>query len=105
MVDLKYDYCDASSICMDVVVTQQERCSQNVELFFAQPTESLNLYTDSDCVMQILTNFVGNAIKFTEKGYIEIGYSSYDDSRVEFYVKDTGIGIEEEKAETIFERS
>lgn len=59
---------------------------------------------DETRIKQILTNFIDNAFKFTHKGYIEIGCKLIDDSEIYFYVKDTGIGIKEEKHDIIFER-
>lgn len=58
---------------------------------------------------QILFNLMGNAIKFTDKGYVEIGcrmVSGPDDTKeyISFYVKDTGIGVAAEKQDAIFER-
>lgn len=61
------------------------------------------IYTDREKVYAILTNFVKNAIKYSEAGEIEIGYHKKGDF-LEFYVKDTGVGIPEEKHEVIFER-
>ncbi len=56
---------------------------------------------------QIIINLVGNAIKFTEKGYVEISVNhvgSFEEGAVlEFRVKDTGIGISEDKCEKLFE--
>ena len=73
------------------------------------PPESdfIKVKTDPLRVRQVLTNLVGNATKFTEKGSIEIGYIVKDHNlkqSVEFYVKDTGIGIPEDKIEVIFDR-
>jgi PAS domain S-box-containing protein len=59
--------------------------------------------TDKEKVYAILTNLVKNAIKFTNEGSIEVGYEKKD-GFVEFYVKDTGSGIEKEKTAYIFER-
>lgn len=52
---------------------------------------------------QVLVNLISNAIKFTEKGSVTVGYT-LKDNFLEFYVKDTGIGIEKEALETIFDR-
>ncbi|SHF80886.1 PAS domain S-box-containing protein [Fodinibius roseus] len=66
------------------------------------------LLLDEMKLRQILVNLMGNAIKFTKEGFIEVGVRSKEipqtESRVnlEVYVKDTGIGISEEKLETIF---
>ncbi|MBI9069368.1 MAG: cache domain-containing protein [Salinivirgaceae bacterium] len=59
--------------------------------------------TDSEKLFGILTNLVKNAIKFTDKGTIEFGCAKKE-QYLEFYVKDTGIGIPKEKQEYIFER-
>jgi len=60
-------------------------------------------YGDSLRVGQILTNLLSNAIKFTASGTIEIGLKKLSKDRFEFYVKDSGIGISEEKIATLFD--
>jgi hypothetical protein len=59
--------------------------------------------TDSEKLYAILINLVKNAIKFTSKGSIKIGYIKKD-GYIEFYVKDSGIGIPKARQEAIFER-
>lgn len=59
--------------------------------------------TDQTKVQQILTNFISNAIKFTKKGEVSFGYT-FKDNFLEFYVKDTGIGIDKKFHHEIFER-
>jgi PAS domain S-box-containing protein len=63
----------------------------------------ITLHTDPVRFRQIVNNLVGNAIKFTDSGYIEIGYVKGSD-KVKIYVKDTGIGIPTDKIPLIFER-
>ncbi len=53
---------------------------------------------------QIFDNLLSNAIKFTERGVIELGYHITDTNQLEFYVRDSGIGIPKEKQNLIFER-
>ena len=71
------------------------------------PKESI-IETDREKVFAILTNLIKNAIKFTNKGSIEFGYSLIDSKNtptlLRFFVKDTGIGIPKEKQEAVFER-
>jgi signal transduction histidine kinase len=52
---------------------------------------------------QIFNNLISNALKFINEGFIEIGYSLYD-YQIEFYIKDSGIGISEKNYQIIFER-
>src|SRR5208283_4627898 len=65
--------------------------------------ENLCLYTDPDRLRQILINLIGNSLKFTDCGYVEFGYF-LNENMLEFYVKDTGIGISDEKQKVIFDR-
>jgi signal transduction histidine kinase/CheY-like chemotaxis protein len=67
------------------------------------PDQQSIILTDVIKVRQVLNNLLDNAIKFTEKGYIRLGYSLVNDD-LEFCVEDTGIGIDESSHDKIFER-
>ena len=67
------------------------------------PVKEATIKTDREKLFAILTNLVKNAIKYSEKGSIEIGYDKKGE-HLEFYVKDSGIGIESNRKEAIFER-
>ncbi|PKP39784.1 MAG: hypothetical protein CVT98_00495 [Bacteroidetes bacterium HGW-Bacteroidetes-15] len=67
------------------------------------PDDKCLVHTDESKITQIITNLVSNAIKFTDNGRIEIGYS-VSDSQLKFFVEDTGIGISEENQGLIFDR-
>lgn len=67
------------------------------------PDDQSEIYTDKTKLTQILTNLVSNAFKFTEQGAIEIGYKKRN-NYLEFYVKDSGIGIEEIAHKIVFDR-
>jgi PAS domain S-box-containing protein len=66
--------------------------------------EETLVLTEERKLRQILSNLLNNAFKFTSSGYIEYGYHLIENNFLEFYVKDTGIGIPKEKQEIIFER-
>lgn len=61
------------------------------------------IITDKTKLTQVISNLLSNAVKFTEKGSVEFGYN-LSKGHLEFYVKDTGIGIIKEQQELIFER-
>lgn len=64
----------------------------------------VTLRTDKEKVTSVIYNLIKNAIKYTERGMIEYGARIINDDRLYFYVKDTGIGIQEDKLEKIFNR-
>ena len=67
------------------------------------PNSKSNLLTDPYKLNRIVSNLLENALKFTQDGFIELGYTLQDDTIV-IYLKDTGIGIHPENQELIFER-
>jgi len=60
--------------------------------------------SDQSRIKQILSNLLNNALKFTEEGFIELGYRLMQNKTIEFYVQDTGIGIPKDKHAVIFDR-
>lgn len=81
-----------------------KRQSLKIDLHLSIPDDSPRLiYSDKIKIHQILINLVNNAIKFTNVGYVELGYINEVES-VMMYVKDTGIGISIEDQKRIFER-
>lgn len=78
---------------------------KGIEFRVDQNTGSNDILIESDFyrIKQIFNNLIGNALKFTESGYVEIGYQ-LGDFDVIFYVKDTGIGIDPAHHQSIFER-
>jgi len=81
----------------------------NIELRFNPGVEDSNfiIFTDNIRIQQILLNLIDNALKFTEKGYIEFGYNLEKETKnpsIIFYVKDTGIGLSEDQQSLAFSR-
>ena len=67
------------------------------------PNKESTIKTDSEKLNSILTNLVKNAIKYSNEGTIEFGYIKKDET-IEFYVKDTGLGIPKDRQLAVFER-
>jgi CheY-like chemotaxis protein len=79
---------------------------KNIEIRVKKGNENNNftIITDPLRFKQVMNNLVGNAIKFTDKGYVEIGYQIRTDNVLQFYIEDTGIGLPPDKMNVIFER-
>ena len=88
----------------DICITLAQRVQDsNVEFQKENPYDSFLTTLDEGRVQQVLTNFVTNAVKFTKKGHIKVGYE-YKDKGLYFYCEDTGAGIPESKQKMVFER-
>src|SRR6056297_470208 len=61
------------------------------------------IYLDRSRIKQVLSNILSNAFKYTDKGKIEIGYKLQDKDNILFFIKDTGIGVEQNKQDIIFD--
>lgn len=102
-LDYHIEETDIKEICGEVFLANSLKMKPDVELIFNKDLPSIRLKTDPQRVMQVLSNFVNNAIKFTEKGSITISYKEKgSDLRVS--VQDTGIGISDKDRIRIFER-
>lgn len=74
-----------------------------VEIIYEPSVEPCMIRTDRNRLVQVISNFMTNAIKFTEKGSIRLGYKPCKEG-VYFYVSDTGLGIPKEKQKEVFGR-
>jgi len=84
-------------------IEKTKKTAINLEISTPLSNEKALIKTDPVRLKQILTNLINNAIKFTDKGSIKIGYQLNDKTLV-FNVTDTGIGIQKEKQKMIFKR-
>ncbi len=107
-LDIRNDIFDLNNILEELYAYHEEHLkkeNKKINLHFEKPNKekSFFIYTDPYRLKQIMANLLNNAIKFTEKGFVEFGYYEKDDKLL-FFVKDTGIGIEKDKQELIFQR-
>jgi PAS domain S-box-containing protein len=106
--DIAYSDCDLNEVFADILSALQIKANKkNIELNINfDGLSHPKLYTDCVRIKQILANIVGNAIKFTEKGSVAVLATQevVSDGQVltKIQVKDTGIGLTEEQAETLF---
>lgn len=105
---LKFVY---STVDINLLLSDLQRLFQmrindaggKVQIIAEPSLSSCLIQTDRNRVAQVISNFVGNAIKFTREGNIRIGYEAKD-TELYFYVKDTGTGIPAEKLSNVFGR-
>ena len=78
--------------------------NDQIELYVSREVKNGHyIYLDKTRVKQILSNLLSNAFKYTDKGKIETGYNLLDKDNILFFVKDTGIGVDKEKQDIIFD--
>jgi PAS domain S-box-containing protein len=94
---------DLGELCRSIYEIHKDRVQEGVTLILDNKDASLVINEDKNRIMQVITNLITNAIKFTFAGEIRFGFELKED-HIDFYVKDTGMGISEEKMKSIFER-
>jgi signal transduction histidine kinase len=94
---------DVNLLCEDIVRSMGMKAKEEVELVLDNHLPVCHVISDRNRIHQVISNFVNNAMKFTSEGSIHVGYK-LKDGELEFYVEDTGIGIEKEQLPHIFER-
>ena len=102
---LKYNIEEANikELCMEVYLSGSLKIKPGVKLLFDKNSPTVTLRTDPQRILQVIANFVNNAIKFTSEGSITIFYETKE-NEVKVCVRDTGIGISEENRPRVVER-
>ncbi len=111
-LNINKESCDLDRILNELYDTFSERKhniqKSNIDIALKlENNRSLMIYTDPIRLQQVLSNLIDNALKYTERGFIEFGYTlkNYpEEDIIEFFVKDTGIGLSEDKQAIIFSR-
>lgn len=104
-LDFTMDHLDIKSFCEDIMRNYDIKEDKPVPVLLASGLPEYYIYTDKKRLMQVITNFINNALKFTETGQITLEYHLNEiTSEIEFSVTDTGMGIAPEKADKVFDR-
>ncbi len=103
-VQIEHEAFDLNNILEQLAAVMMSCCQNKpLELIICAPNRPLTLVGDYQHLLQVLVNLVSNAIKFTETGSIELKITvDQENQQIRFAVSDTGIGVSEEKKETIF---
>ena len=103
-VELKRSLVNFSSLIKHVAYSFELKVrNKGLRLKAVFPEDPIEIFVDSDKIIQVLTNLVGNALKFTEKGSIEI-MAEENESALKCSVSDTGVGIAKEYIPKVFEK-
>ncbi|WP_456396917.1 hybrid sensor histidine kinase/response regulator [Desulfurobacterium sp.] len=105
-IELNEEEFDLNQVIQDVIVSTSTKKNTNIEIKCKVPQFDTLFIGDKKRIKQIFYNLVSNACKYTQKGNVEIGVKEMenfnDEVKITFYVKDTGIGIPEDKKKDIF---
>lgn len=99
-----YTNVDVNETCSEIIKSMGMKVGKGVELIFEEILPECYIYTDKNRFTQVISNFINNALKFTQQGTITLGYEQISHQKIKFYVHDTGMGIPEEKQKSVFER-
>nr|WP_321411386.1 hybrid sensor histidine kinase/response regulator [uncultured Carboxylicivirga sp.] len=104
-IDICIEEVDLNEMLDEIILTFEPGIKDKGLKFFKRVDlpNGFVIETDKEKVFQVFMNLINNAIKYTPSGYVEIG-TCYTGFKLEFYVKDTGVGISTEMQKVIFER-
>lgn len=104
IIELKNEIFDLVPAFDEVYNNFKKRIKNHeLSLCYDKHFTSCQIYLDKDRLMQVLTNFLTNSLKYTSEGTVEMGFELLEDA-IKIYVKDTGIGIDKEKHDRVFQR-
>lgn len=103
-LNLSYREINLNDVMENLFNTYSYQMPREVQLIKKWPEESFILDSDKNRLMQVMNNFLNNALKFTQSGYITMGYEALNETQIRFFVLDTGKGISSQDQKHVFER-
>ena len=104
-LDFNMGYLNIRDFCEDILRGYEIKEDKPVPVVLASGLPDYRIYTDKKRLMQVITNFINNALKFTSKGQITLEYHFKEGANeIEFSVTDTGIGIAPDAVGQVFDR-
>ncbi|MGC8824476.1 MAG: response regulator [Bacteroidales bacterium] len=111
IINIRENLVDINQLMVELLIMYQnhpqvKEKQLQVEYIYPAASDKFDVYIDRLRLKQILTNLLSNAVKFTDHGKIEFGYRQLEHAQnvLQFFVRDTGIGIPSDKFDFIFER-
>lgn len=104
MLEFNYGEVNVNDCLHEMVVVARMKVPEKVKLELSLPMDRLVLLSDRNRGMQVISNFLNNAIKYTDSGRIDLGYYLPQNGMIRFYVRDTGRGIPEDQKDYVFDR-
>ena len=102
-IQLKKEMTDINQLCENIKQLFKFRCPESLKLEFDKPMMTVTMNTDANRLIQVLSNLISNALKHTTIGSVTYGFRVINEMKeIEFFVKDTGTGIEPEFIDSIF---
>ena len=103
-IKISYAPIDLNEMMDNTYASIKLRMPKGVDLILEKGLEQCTFGTDQIRLLQLINNLANNAIKNTKQGSITMGYKDLGDGCLNFYVKDTGMGIAEDKLQSLFKR-
>ena len=102
----KDDNVAVNDFCRSIMENAEKKNNERLELnFLTNLPDGFTIRSSKEGIERVLEQLLDNALKFTEKGSVELfAYKTADNSKIHFAVTDTGVGIPEERREQVFEQ-
>ena len=100
-----FENCNLNALLDEIYQTHHLLIPADIDFVKDVPGLPVMVHVDRHRFIQVITNFINNAVKFTKKGHIRLGYRYHaEEKKAYIFVEDTGIGMSEEACKKVFER-